>query len=187
MGTRGTLSALFFCFKRSRPHGRLSDETSDDLEAGRRLRDCVFCNVSSENGFNIVFEDENFAVFTDHKPSAVHHWQVIPKAHITSVRSLRKHDLHLVRTLGEIGHRFLDESGVPSHLRKLGFHIPPFNSVNHLHLHVQALPYTSIFGRVKYPVVARTNGRNKGFSWFSELAQTIHILERDGRVGVFPC
>ncbi|KAG9132878.1 hypothetical protein Leryth_014810 [Lithospermum erythrorhizon] len=33
---------------------------------------------------------------------------------------------------------------------KFGFHQPPFNSVNHLHLHCFALPFIPSWKRVKY-------------------------------------
>lgn len=57
----------------------------------------------------------------------------------------------------------------------------------HLHLHVQGLPYKNALRDFNYLVAAGKNGRTKGFSWFAEVEQTISILEKGGRVGVFSC
>lgn len=81
----------------------------------------------------------------------------------------------------------LDDLGSPPESRKLGFHIPPFNSVNHLHLHTQTLPYKSKLREAEYPVANGAVGKEKGFSWFVEVGQAVRILEGGGRVGVWPC
>lgn len=60
---------------------------------------------------------------------------------------------------------------------RLGFHIPPFISVDHLHLHVQALPYKSYDKSLKYPIAEGNHGYSKGWGWFVTTEQTIKILE----------
>jgi hypothetical protein len=43
---------------------------------------------------------------------------------------------------------------------RLGFHVPPFNSVNHLHMHVIGLPFKNKFRYLKYKV---------GLPWFMDI------------------
>lgn len=74
----------------------------------------------------------------------------------------------------------------PRRRHRLGFHIPPYNSVDHLHLHVQALPYKK--GRVlKYPVITGGGRHAKGFSWFVEVEQALKIIGEGRRVSVLSC
>ncbi|KAJ7266553.1 HIT-like protein [Mycena rebaudengoi] len=147
---------------------------------------CAFCQVTQSEGFNIVYEDETFVAFQDHKPAAVHHIQVIPKRHIKSVKSLQKQDLDLVINMKNIGDKLLDDLHVASSMRVMGFHIPPFNSVNHLHLHVHGLPYKPL-RQSKYPISAGYFGYQKGFSWFIEVNQVLRSLEQGRNIHWFPC
>ncbi|KAF7327287.1 hypothetical protein MKEN_00306200 [Mycena kentingensis (nom. inval.)] len=147
---------------------------------------CSFCAISAENGFKVVWEDAEFVAFRDRSPASEHHIQLIPKAHISSVRALRKVDAALVRTMRQIGERLLDELDVSPSMRVFGFHIPPFNSVNHLHLHVQGLPYKPLRG-AKYHVTTGFASFGKGFGWFITADQAIRTLERGRSIGVLPC
>jgi hypothetical protein len=70
---------------------------------------------------------------------------------------------------------------------RMGSHIAPFHSVEHLHLHVHALPYKSPWRAVKYPVIPGQGSCIKGFSWFVEIEQAIQILERRKVVQILPC
>ncbi|KAF9814434.1 hypothetical protein IEO21_05098 [Rhodonia placenta] len=179
------------CFAR---HGseidtqRANRDKGHTLEDGhKRLENCIFCNVSVRNGFDVVWENDDFIAFRDHNPSATHHFQVITKQHIDSVKSLSKDDVSIVGQMCDIGHRILEELDVSPTLRRFGFHVPPFNSVMHLHMHVQALPYRSVVRALKYPVVSSRGGLEKGFSWFVTADQSIRILDKGRRIGVLPC
>ncbi|KZT73569.1 hypothetical protein DAEQUDRAFT_661907 [Daedalea quercina L-15889] len=161
---------------------------NSSIDAQRISSPCVFCDVSRAKGFNIVWEDECFTVFADRNPAAAHHLLVIPKIHIgkrgsSSVQSYSK----TVDRMAEIGHHVLDDLKVPASSRRLGFHIPPFFSVNHLHMHAQGLPYRSTARALKYHVSSGSRGHDKGFSWFCEAKQAIHILENGGRIRILPC
>jgi hypothetical protein len=66
---------------------------------------------------------------------------------------------------------------------KMGFHIPPFSSVHHLHLHVLVPPY-NFRGKFKYPARYKSGGKEKGWSWFVAVDQVQTILERAQRIGL---
>ncbi|KAJ7629644.1 HIT-like protein [Mycena polygramma] len=147
---------------------------------------CRFCHVSQKDGFNILYEDELFVAFRDRSSASEHHIQLVPRRHIVSVKSLRKEDSELVRSMKSIGEKLLDDLGVSQSMRVFGFHIPPFNSVNHLHMHVQGLPYKSM-RQVKYRISSGFGPFAKGFGWFIDADQTIRSLDKGHRIGVFPC
>ncbi|KAL6298642.1 HIT-like protein [Sparassis latifolia] len=148
---------------------------------------CMFCHATPENGFDVVWENDTYTVFKDNRPATVQHFQVIPKRHIESVKCLTKADADMVREMEWIGHRVLEDLDVPASDRRLGFHVPPFNSVSHLHLHVQALPYKSSLMKLEFLLTPGRNGSDKGISWFADVGQTVRILEKGGRVKVLSC
>lgn len=71
--------------------------------------------------------------------------------------------------------------------RRLGFHIPPFNSVNHLHLHCLQYPLTwkaKIEYRISPPDPQSRPALLKGWGWFVEVDQAQRILNARRRVRV---
>ncbi|KAF5279067.1 hypothetical protein FQA39_LY05745 [Lamprigera yunnana] len=96
---------------------------------------CVFCNITDGES-TIIFEDEDIVIIKDIKPAAQHHYLAIPKIHIPNVKALKKEDIQLVEKLVEVGMRVLEEKGCNLNDVCVGFHIPPFNSISHLHLHL---------------------------------------------------
>ncbi|KAI0775275.1 HIT-like protein [Trametes elegans] len=177
---------MLCCKKKARAIDELEHQSFLDAHMSPHLS-CIFCGASKENGFNVVWENDYYTVFTDINPASRHHLQIVPKKHIESVKSLGIQHVNMVKEMIEIGHEVLDNLNVPPHLRRLGFHIPPYISVRHLHMHVQAMPYRSLMRRLKYPVVHGRVGREKGFSWFIEAEQAVRLLEKGVQVRILPC
>jgi diadenosine tetraphosphate (Ap4A) HIT family hydrolase len=89
----------------------MSHLTSTAAEVREPVEKCVFCGISSEEGFShrVVFEvsgiakhamerrfpdpfaqDNDYIVFKDRNPVAEHHLLVIPRIHVGAVQNLRK-------------------------------------------------------------------------------------------------
>ncbi|KAI9338422.1 HIT-like domain-containing protein [Pilaira anomala] len=140
---------------------------------GSKNAECVFCNIKEAAGSRIVSETENLIAFQDRSPSAQLHLLVIPKSHIRTVKDLDGGDVPLLHEMINLGKTLLKEQGFnpddDSQIR-LGFHIPPFNSINHIHLHVIGLPFKSKLRGLKY---------ESGYLWYMH-AKTILSRLTDG-------
>uniref|UniRef100_A0A0E0PC18 HIT domain-containing protein n=1 Tax=Oryza rufipogon TaxID=4529 RepID=A0A0E0PC18_ORYRU len=92
--------------------------------------------------------------FKDINPSAFRHYLVIPIEHIPTVNNLQRttEDHQLV------GRDLLNRDAPNSEEHRFGFHQPPFNSVDHLHLHCLALPFTPSWRQVKYTPLGPLGG-----------------------------
>ena len=142
----------------------------------------------------ILTETKQLLAFVDVKPRAPFHGLIIPKEHIRSVLELEKTEkarlangdeshnnkrnveekssLHfssssLVHEISDVAHRLL-QNHCPEAYRTgdyiLCFHIPPFTSVDHLHLHVLA-PASSMgplyrYGKYNCEATTNTNENN---------------------------
>jgi hypothetical protein len=134
----------------------------------------------------------------DH-PAGARRWVVLPRVReqsslctVSSVRDLRPEHLPLGTynpfrstsswtvqlTIAVQQMNRLAQVLAPSHT-KAGYHIPPFSSVAHLHLHVFVPPFTKL-GRVKYPVSGTE--QKKGLGWFVTGQQVEGALKRGERV-----
>ncbi|XWS61985.1 hypothetical protein CRYUN_Cryun07bG0172000 [Craigia yunnanensis] len=99
---------------------------------------CIFCQIArNSTSTPLLHSDDKVVAFQDIKPSAFRHYLVIPVEHIPTVRDLqrRNEDYTLVSHMLNVGQTLLRRDGPQSNQYRFGFHQPPLNSVDHLHLH----------------------------------------------------
>lgn len=100
--------------------------------------DCIFCNIiNKEISANVIYEDKNFIIFEDIKPSAPVHLLIAPKEHIASVNDLEEKHKELIGDLFLLAKKIAKQEGV-SDGYKLAFNIGRKGGqlVDHLHLHL---------------------------------------------------
>ncbi|XP_043284155.1 histidine triad nucleotide-binding protein 3-like [Venturia canescens] len=101
--------------------------------------DCIFCKIiKSEAPAENIYEDDEVLCIKDIKPASRHHYLIIPKTHIPNAKSLKAEDEPLYDKLVNTVASVCTQQGINTSSMRTGFHWPPCNSVNHLHLHVIA-------------------------------------------------
>lgn len=138
---------------------------------------CPFCNMTPDE---IVYEDKEFVGFRDRNESGKVHFLVIPRCHIGSVFDLEPSRYELVRKMHDIGHLLLDKEGFTLQNRRLGFHVPPYTSVGHLHLHVIGLPFKDLVRSVKY-----SNANLAWINWFVDVEKVLQSLAKRDKNGTW--
>ncbi|KAJ3272733.1 hypothetical protein HDV01_005260 [Terramyces sp. JEL0728] len=127
---------------------------------------CVFCDIIKQNGPNkIIYSDEEFIAFADINPAAKSHYLLIPRLHIATVKQLGPAHIPMLQNMTRIAKEIIKTNLV------LGFHVPPFNSIDHLHLHIIERPFKNMFRGMKYP-------DSRFCNWFIPIEKLIDALER---------
>ncbi|KAM3388477.1 hypothetical protein ACQJBY_010940 [Aegilops geniculata] len=105
-------------------------------------------------------QDDKVVAFQDINPSAFRHYLVIPIEHIPTVKNLQRtnEDHQLVSHMVKVGKDLLSRDAPKSEEHRFGFHQPPFNSIDHLHLHCLALPFIPSWRQVKYTPLGPLGG-----------------------------
>ena len=113
------------------------DYSTNETVFGKILRGEAKANVWDESTDLIVFQDIH--------PRATTHGLIIPKRFIESVFDLTPADVPLLEEMQAMAmstlqtrHGGQDDDTIARGDYNLCFHVPPFNSVDHLHLHVLA-------------------------------------------------
>lgn len=107
------------------------------------MSDCPFCDIPINNRNRILFEDDLIIIFEDINPISYIHLQCIPKKHIKNINSLNSSHISLIEHMKNQGKNYILKhyDGINENDIIQGFHIPPFTSVGHLHLHCIVPPY----------------------------------------------
>jgi diadenosine tetraphosphate (Ap4A) HIT family hydrolase len=118
-------------------------------------------------------ESTNLLAFEDRSPKANLHGLVIPKQFLESIFSLQLKDVQLVQEMRQMGLDLIEEQYPEAYASDdymLCFHIPPFNSIDHLHLHVLAPASSMSFANryIKYQCPTR---------WCTSIAQVLERLQ----------
>ncbi|XP_022093043.1 histidine triad nucleotide-binding protein 3-like isoform X1 [Acanthaster planci] len=120
---------------------------SDVITKGKEpviKEDCIFCKISrGEATSSVLFKNSEVTVFYDIRPAAKEHLLIIPNCHHGNPKTLTKADIPMVEYLHDVGQGVLEQKGGSLDDAKVGFHWPPFNTVEHLHLHM-AYPASSM-------------------------------------------
>jgi len=136
--------------KHTAPNGVNYDENPTDF--GKVLRgDLPACTLEETND-TLAFEDR--------APRAPLHALVIPKRYVPSVFSLQTTDMPLLEEMHQVALSLVQKQYPESITNEdyiLCYHVPPFNSVAHLHLHVlaPASQMNLIYRHGKYQVGTR--------------------------------
>ena len=105
---------------------------------------CVFCEYQTQK---VVLENDKLVLFEDIAPMSKHHYLCIPKEHIKDINSLTKEDIPMLEQMKDMASNYLIETyadeGVTKENIIFGFHIPPFTSISHLHMHCVIPPYNN--------------------------------------------
>ncbi|XP_040920364.1 histidine triad nucleotide-binding protein 3-like isoform X4 [Toxotes jaculatrix] len=127
--------------------------------------DCPFCQIANNQiDTEILLSDDQLVCFRDLKPGATHHYLVVPRRHIDNLERME-----------EMGRSILERNKVCDlDDIRMGFHLPPFSSVPHLHLHALA-PASKMNFRSQLRYGSQSY-------WFITVDQVLSQLKTHGKV-----
>jgi len=106
---------------------------------------CRFCNIYQNKKEKILYQDELCFAFLDKaKKSSKQHILMCPITHIKNAHSVSEDQIPLLETIQKAGENLLKKL-YPKDQYRFGYHEPPVNSVDHLHLHCLVLPIAKVY------------------------------------------
>ena len=103
------------------------------------MKDCIFCKIASgEVQAQIVYQDEDVAVFKDLNPQAPTHLIIIPCKHIAKLDEAKQEDIALLGKLQLTAAKIAKEMGIKDFRLVTNNGKGAGQSVEHLHYHLMA-------------------------------------------------
>ncbi|EDV94206.1 GH25016 [Drosophila grimshawi] len=150
---------------------KYSTETGNDLDA-QSLSECLFCKIAKGtfSTTKLEFEDEEFVIFKDKNPAAKIHYLAVPKQHYDSIKALNKSHIGLIERMQNGMINFLKSKDVDLSVAVIGYHVPPFISQKHLHLHgISPVSEMSVSNRISFFMPS---------FWFKSSQDVLRSLQR---------
>ncbi|XP_056150593.1 adenosine 5'-monophosphoramidase HINT3-like [Lampris incognitus] len=149
---------------------------TQEIPQTRENEGCHFCVVANKTTeTEILLSDDELVCFRDSKPGARHHYLVVPRWHLVNCKALHRDHIPLVEQMQEMGRSILEKNRVHDlEDIRMGFHLPPFSSVPHLHLHVLA-PASQMSSRS----LSRYGPQSY---WFITVDKVLHQLRTHSKV-----
>ena len=117
-----------------------------------KVSKCLFCRIrTGEEPGKIVYNSDSIFVFHTIAPATKEgHYLISPTKHVQNITSLFPGEedkrsqalakindsIQLLEKMKEVGEKVVDKEGLGNYEREFCFHIPPYNSIDHLHMHM---------------------------------------------------
>ncbi|KAG6619409.1 Histidine triad nucleotide-binding protein 3 [Phytophthora cinnamomi] len=122
-----------------------------------QVRSCRFCEILRAKAEPFLYEDEHVVVFRPLRPIVPSHVLIVPRAHIRNVNRLAARHRGLLARMHRVAQAVMTKGSLELEQEqelpvRYSFHVPPFNSIDHVHMHAfhddpRRLGY---YGRIKY-------------------------------------
>mgnify|MGYP000117782885 CR=1 FL=1 len=104
----------------------------------KKKKSCIFCKiVAGETDTEILYENENLAVFWDINPKAPVHLLIVPKKHIETIHEVSENEKEILGDLLFVAGRMAKKMKIDKGY-KLLFNIgkKAGQEIDHIHLHL---------------------------------------------------
>ena len=134
---------------------------------------CIFCDIIKNKVRPTLAQSKNCAMFASSRPVAAKHFLVVPLKHVGNIKTLGAQHVGLLEEMQWLAEKTLrEESHEFSAMKqaRLVFHKPPFNSVEHLHLHCIVPPFANFWKDISF---------RPQLPWCTSLVDLIHKCKGD--------
>ncbi|EKX51896.1 hypothetical protein GUITHDRAFT_65823 [Guillardia theta CCMP2712] len=132
---------------------------------------CKFCEYASrKTDRKLLYSDDVCVAMESKNPRAEVHVLVLPVKHHGSITALTRKDLPLLRRMCDVCDLLLRDRQVE--IRAVGFHRPPFHSVEHLHMHCIGGKYRPWLQTLRYW---------SGTPWFVSVTEVVDEIKKRDR------